>query len=74
MMSLPSMVPRARVPTRIMPVEAESPPRKATSPSQFQPSATGIATMKVSGCTPPSGKSTSPARATGSTKRLMAAR
>ena len=72
--SLETMVPRARVATMIMPVAAERPPRKATKARTGQPSSRGIATMKVSGCAPPSGKSARPATATGSTKRLMATR
>ena len=72
--SFETMVPRARVATMIMPVAADRPPRKATKASSGQPSARGIATRKVSGCTAPSAKSTSPTIATGSTKTLMATR
>ena len=60
--------------TMIIPVPADSPPTKAISATPGQPSASGIDTMKVSALMVPSGNSSTPARATGMTNRLMATR
>ena len=71
--SLHTMVLRATLSTTTMAVAADSPPMQASSASQGLPVASGRVSTAMSGSLP-GGSSSSPAKAIGSTNRLMANR
>ncbi|MNC84814.1 hypothetical protein D3C83_03820 [compost metagenome] len=72
--SLHTIVESAMVSTMTMPVAAESPPMKANSASHGCRSEIGSVSTNMSASTVPSGKCSSPPKAIGSTKILMARR
>ncbi len=60
--------------TTIMAVAAENPPRNTTTETRWLSKCSGSRRMKPSAWAADSGKTISPAKAIGSTKRLMSSR
>ena len=73
-MSLDTMIASATVSTITMAVAADRPPTKAAMVSTFEPACSGSASTYMSLSTVPAGKVIRPAKAIGTTNRLISTR